>query len=529
MPVKMPVNAIRLGLSPLLSAAQARARDRHTIDVIGVPGLVLMEHAGRAVADVAMSARADDAGHGGDVGPVVVVCGGGNNGGDGYVCARHLLARGVDVVVLAAADPARLTGDAKIAADLFKSAAAHIGHPGIAVGDTAARVAASIPTVIVDALFGTGLSRPLDEDAIAIVVAIETVRARGARVIAVDVPSGLPTDGQAHTVAVAADITVTFGGEKIVHRSEPGRAHCGRVISVDIGFFPPPDEVTTVWHLDTVQLPALDVTAHKGRFGHVGVVAGDPGTGGAAILSALGALRSGAGLVTLLGDVDVPRPIEVMATPFTAVGPRTVASLDERSSSPPRPPWSLDAMVVGPGLTGDVATMAHVATGVRSWRTMATDAEQMLWTVADAGAVSGLSRGDADVWTPHPGEAARVLGISVVEVQHDRLATARRLVDVLGGVVVLKGHAPVIATASRLVVVGGDAPALAVAGSGDVLAGVIAAGLGGAFGASAVDAVVIASVWLHQRAGQGQGRGLLASELAERVRGAVAEARGDTP
>ncbi len=127
----MPAHAIRLRLSPLLSAAQARARDCHTIDTVGVPGIVLMEHAGRAVADVVSEVLA---GRDGDR-AVVVVCGGGNNGGDGYVCARHLLARGVDVSVMATVDPIDLKGDAKVAAELFIRAAKLIGHPGVAVSE----------------------------------------------------------------------------------------------------------------------------------------------------------------------------------------------------------------------------------------------------------------------------------------------------------------------------------------------------------------------------------------------------------
>jgi NAD(P)H-hydrate epimerase len=184
----------------------------------------------------------------------------------------------------------------------------------------------------------------------------------------------------------------------------------------------------------------------------------------------------------------------------------------------------LDALVIGPGFDDAVEHEDDRAT-VRAWRTEHERNERMLWTVADAGAVIALDKGCADVWTPHPGEAARALGTSTSEVQRDRLAAARALVEQKGGVVVLKGHAPVVATATRTVIVEGDAPALAVAGSGDVLAGVIGAGLGGAFGPGTIDDVVCAAVVVHQRAGQGQARGLLASELAARVRDAVASAR----
>ena len=502
----MATRAIHLTLEALLSASQARRRDRHTIDVIGVPGLVLMEHAGRAVADVVMATLAR---HRGSTGSVVVVCGGGNNGGDGYVCARHLLARNVDVTVNATVDPASLTGDAATAAALFASAAKHLGHPGVVVGDVPARVSQATPTVIVDALFGSGLARPLDEGATAVVVAIETVRARGASVIAIDVPSGLPCDGQQPGGAcVGADVTVTFGGHKIAHHSEPGRACCGDVVDVDIGFIPPADEQLEVWRLTGLALPGTDPTAHKGRFGHTAIIAGSVGMGGAATLAATAALRAGAGLVTLIGDVDVARPVELMA--------RSAASV----TAP-----GLDALVVGPGLVSsadvDDATLALV----RRLRADADASEGCLWTVADAGAIGVLGKGDADVWTPHPGEAARVLQTTTAAVQADRLAAARALVDLLGGVVVLKGHAPIVASSTGLVIVPGDAPALAVAGSGDVLAGVIGAGLGGAFGPGTVASVVMAAVWLHQQAGRGQARGLLASELAGRVRGAVEACR----
>lgn len=501
--------AIRLSLTPLLSGAQARARDRHTIDALSVPGLVLMEHAGRAVADVVMtrlegrSARAAPA-------AVLVVCGAGNNGGDGHVCARHLLARGVDVVVVSSVPLARLTGDARTAADLFERAARHLGHPGAVVGELPARIAASTPVVIVDALFGTGLSRPLDEAAIATVVAIDTVRRRGAVVVAVDVPSGVSADGLRPTgPCVGADVTVTFGGLKVGHVSEPGGAVCGDVIDVDLGFIPPADERLEVYRLDDVTLPAVDGTAHKGRFGHVGVVGGGAGMGGAAVLSALGALRAGAGLVTLVGDVDVQRPVEVMAAGDGAFD-------DGRLTG-------LDGLVIGPGLNG--ARGAGLRDRLRRLRAAADAAEHTIWTVADAGALSVLERGDADVWTPHPGEAARVLGGTVKDVQRDRVGAARALVERLGGVVVLKGHAPIVATATRAMIVPGDAPALAVAGSGDVLAGVVAAGLAGALGPGTLDSVTAAAVWLHQRAGRGEVRGLLASELAVRVRDAVAGAR----
>ncbi len=261
-----------------------------------------------------------------------------------------------------------------------------------------------------------------------------------------------------------------------------------------------------MWRVTGVTLPAVDVTAHKGRFGHVGVVAGSPGMGGASVLSSIAALRAGAGLVSLVGDVDVARPVEVM------------------SVAPSGDLASLDALVVGPGLAAHEAD--DVRAFVRHQRKDANAHERTLWTVADAGALTMLDKGDAEVWTPHPGEAARMLGVSVSDVQRDRIAAAHKIAFLKGGVVVLKGHAPVVATGSRVFVVDGDAPALAVAGSGDVLAGIIGAGLGGAFGPGTVDAVVVASVYMHQRAGADISRGALAAEIALRVRDVVESARG---
>ena len=486
-------------LRPLRTAAQARAVERHTIDVVGVPGLVLMEHAGRAVCDVVF------AHHRGGV--VVVVCGGGNNGGDGFVCARHLLGRGVHVVVFTPRARSSLTGDAATAAQLLDKAVVARGLDSAVVVtafDTD-RLAALRPTVVVDALFGTGLSRALDDDSTAVVTAIANARAGGATVIAVDVPSGLPTDGQVpHGAVVDADITVTFG-EKVAHASEPGAVHCGRVVDVDIGFVADSAAVVdavTICALDGIRLPPLDTSAHKNRYGHVGVVVGGDGTRGAALLSARAAQRTGAGLVTLLGHATMLRPDGLMGR-----------DLDDDDAFN-----GLDVVVIGPGLP------PKVALSLRQRLRAARD--HGLQVVADAGALGALIHGDADVWTPHPGEAARVLGVDNKAIQGDRISAARALVKALGGVVVLKGACPIVATSSQLVVVEGGSVAMAVAGSGDVLTGVIAAALGGALGAGTTASRAIAAVHLHQQAGKGQARGLFACELADHVRHAVAVARG---
>ena len=496
--------------SPVRSAAQARALDAHSIDVVGIPGRVLMEHAGRAVADVVVTRLR--AGH-----SVVVVCGGGNNGGDGFVCARHLLSRGVDVAVLCTHAVEAMRTDAAASFATLLAAARVRGVDVVTVladaddvGDAMrARLAAARPAVIVDALFGNGLSRPLDGHAAAIVDAINTVRDEHADVVvvAVDVPSGLPTDGQRPTGAVVrADVTVTFGGRKIAHVIEHGVRVCGDVVDVDIGFVGAADEVVDVFVVDGVRLPAADPFAYKKRWGHVGVVVGDDGTRGAALLAAHAAQRAGAGLVTVIGDRTMPRPIELMARDH-----------DDDDA------FAVDALVVGPGLSAKAALALRDR--VRAARASGTG----LFVVADAGALGAFGHGDADVWTPHPGEAARVLGTSSADVEADRVAAARALHQLLGGVVVLKGAAPIVVSATALHVIPGGAAALGVAGAGDVLAGIIGAGLGGAFVSGAdveVEATTIAAVWLHQQAGKNEARGLLASELADNVRAAVAVARG---
>jgi NAD(P)H-hydrate epimerase len=501
------VHAVQLTWSPLFSAAEARAADAWSIAALGIPGIVLMEHAGRATADVVVAELARLPAH--NV-VVDVVCGPGNNGGDGWVCARHLLGRGVRVRVLSLVAPAALKGDAAQAAAMFLAARAQafasvrvdVVIDGEGGHDVARALGDGSATVVVDALYGTGLSRALDDNCARIVEAIAARRDRGARVVAVDVPSGLPADGEAPRAVtsgravVDADVTVTFAGRKIAHVAEPGFSHCGVVVDVDIGLLHPPDEERRVFCLDALALAAPSSTSHKGTWGHVGVVAGARGTAGAALLAARGALRAGAGLVSVLGDVDgVPRPPEVMARALDDAGLEAV-----------------DVVVVGPGLPPSQA--AALVPSLLRRRALAG---RPCRVVADAGAIGALPAGLVDVWTPHPGEGARVLGATTAEVQRDRLVAARALVARLGGVVVLKGAAPVVASSTRAVLVPGGAPALAVGGSGDVLAGVIGAALAGSLGVASVDDAVCAAVWLHQQAGRALSRGAFAGEIADSV------------
>jgi NAD(P)H-hydrate epimerase len=507
---------------------------------LGIPGVVLMEHAGRAVADVVARFTTKSA---------LVIAGPGNNGGDGWVVARHLWGRSIPCPVVTLVAPAALTGDAALSARIFLRTAAARGWDCEQLGGEAGSERAPFrhvdlasdlehllqtvdPDVVVDALFGTGLRRTLEGVALHIVKALARF---GGPIVSIDIPSGLPTDGQApRGPCVRAAATVTFQQKKIAHASEPGRAHCGDVHVVDIGIMEPPlrnDALSAGAHrlLDArALLPAVDVDAHKGRFGHVAVVAGE--FTGAARLASRAALRAGAGLVTILA-----RSRDALGgAALTGVDAEImVRALDgELEGAPEEASRNIGALVVGPGLGADRIDVAR--------RLLAEAARTRVPCVVDAEAVEALAQrpiqGLRGHVTPHPGEAGRALGVSSADIQQDRLAAVRALKQRFGPgvVVVLKGSSPLIlgdaaddgaadgAAGAGPIVVEGGAPALAVAGSGDVLAGAIGGLL--ARGMSPLDAA-LAGVEAHQRAGRALAalgaRGHLASEIADAIRGAL--------
>ena len=475
----------------LLSAAQAKAADAYSINEAGIPGIVLMEHAGRAVADEAQRmAKIERA---------VIVTGPGNNGGDGWVAARHLWGRGIPCPVLALRSPAELVGDSAQAAGMFERSARLQGwqvqgrawHAIHAADTLSAFVFSFCPDVIIDAVFGTGLTRP---PAGALDAVLQAVNASGLPVLAVDLPSGLPTDGDAPRGAVvSAARTVTFSRAKIAHFGEPGASLCGALACVDIGLQAPPLEEISTFVVEDAFAPGDDDAAHKNFFGHVAVVEGSAATRGASHLAARAALRMGAGLCTLLTDDPTRvRPAELMA--------RDLSTTDM---------GDFRAVVVGPGL-GSTSTLPGLLQRARAAGCR---------VVADADALPLLQPGDAAVVTPHPGEAARLLQTTSSDIQRDRLAAARALQQRLGAIVVLKGAVPVVCDAQHAFFIPGYHPALAVAGSGDVLAGAIGALL--ARGLSPLDAAVLGAV-AHQRAGASLGRrGHLATEIADALCGAL--------
>ncbi len=484
----------------VVTAAEMRALDRWTIEH-GTPGTTLMERAG-AGATAALRRWQPRLRK-----PVAVVCGKGNNGGDGFVIARHLKRARVPVEVHLVGRPEAVRGDAAEMLARWKGKT-HVVASAADVQALAGRLARA--GVVVDALLGTGLNAPVDGVLAAVVGAIN---AAGRPVFAVDLPSGLSADtGRALGVAVRADCTATFAFAKIGQAVPPGSEACGRLEIVDIGISA--DAVaavgprTRVLDAATVGalLPRRGAEAHKGTAGHVLVIAGSRGKSGAALLCAGAAARSGAGLTTLavpaeLQSVAEGHVREAMTERFAGV--EDVARLLGGRA----------AVTCGPGLGLTDATRAIVAHVVAHCEApLVLDADGLN---AVAGTTALRDRRGPTVVTPHPGEMSRLLGIDTQAVQADRLSVARRLAARDGVVVVLKGAGTVIATPD------GDAalcptgnPGMASGGMGDVLAGVIGALL--AQQLSPFDAACF-GVYAH---------GLAADSVAER-RGQVGLLAGD--
>ena len=465
---------------PVLTAAEMRRADRRTIEEIGLPGAVLMENAGAAVAAL-VEARFPAARR------IVVLCGRGNNGGDGFVVGRRLGARSLAVLLGARG---RVQGDAALHLDVLRRS----GGALVELGDEAAwqgflpQLAEA--DLLVDAVLGTGLDRAPSGLAALAVAALVGRHAAGVPVIAVDLPSGVSSDGgKADWPTARATLTVTFGAPKRGHVLPPACDAVGELIVADIGI---PAAVIAESEPALFLVEDRDVAeafarrprgAHKGDFGHVLVVAGSLGKSGAAVLAATGALRSGAGLVTVatpepcLPIVAASRP-ELMTEPLPATGSgglaeagidRLLALAAER-----------DSVVIGPGLGQDASTRALVRAFVRACPVpILIDADGLNALAAAEGRASALAvlrRDLPTILTPHPGEMARLVGRSTREVQAERPATAAALAQQTGAIVVLKGERTLVAEPNgRSAVTAAGNPGLARGGTGDVLAGVVGA------------------------------------------------------
>jgi hydroxyethylthiazole kinase-like uncharacterized protein yjeF len=502
----------------LLSVADMAAADRATI-AAGTPGLALMERAGRAVAD-AVSRRARP-GNG-----VLVLCGPGNNGGDGFVAARLLRERGFGVTVALAGERTALTGDAAAMAARWAGALEPI-----------AAVAPHNHALIVDALYGAGLNRPLVGDIAGLVLAIN---AAGRPVIAVDVPSGLSGDsGRTEGPAVRADETVTFFRLKPGHLLEPGRGLCGVVTLAQIGLVPEivfgasglrPAMFRNGPALWRELWPRHQHDTHKYRRGAVLVVAGGLSGVGAPRLGARAALHIGAGLVTV-----ACRP-EALAA-HAARGPdalmqRSIAT--EAALQALLDDERLGAVLIGPALGLDAEARSAVMAVLRADIPVVFDADALTLLASRPGWLRQRGKSymvkartlKPCVLTPHEGEFARLFGDDErIVTQASKLERARLAAAASGAVVVLKGPDTVIADPDgRAAINATGSWALATAGSGDVLGGLIAGLL--AQRMPAFEAAC-AAVWLHGKAGEALGPGLIADDLPDAIPSLVAPALAD--
>ncbi len=459
----------------------------------GTPGLTLMENAGRAVADVARRLVKPGS-------RVVVLCGPGNNGGDGFVAARHLKRASYDVRLYLIGPRDALKGDAADMARRFDGPVREMTPDAI-----------ESVHLVIDAMFGAGLSRPLSGIAAEMV---EAVNASSVPVLAVDVPSGLDgSTGSAAGDVIAADHTITFFRRKPGHLLMPGRALCGDVTVAPIGI--PAEVLGEVAPKTWANAPALwlplyrwpELAGHKYRRGHAVAVSGPAHQTGAARLSARGALRIGAGLVTVASpldalDVNANHLTAIMLKPFEgAVGLAEVLA-DERKN----------AVMVGPGAGVGEATAELVGAVLESGAAAVLDADAL---TSFTGAVGDLASMIVQrpsrpvVMTPHDGEFQHLFG----ERGGSRLERARAAAERSGAVIVLKGPDTVIASPDGRAAVNENAPPwLATAGSGDVLAGFVTGLL--AQGMPGFEAAC-AAVWLHGECAAMFGPGLIAEDLPE--------------
>lgn len=506
----MSAKPSRARVWPCPTGAEIRAIERDAIERLGIPGRTLMETAGRAVADAI-------ARHFPEKRRPLVACGGGNNGGDGYVIARVLAeqGRGVVPIVLDLARPEAQSPEAKANRERLDSAGVSVQR-----ATNARELEALVETsdLIVDAIFGIGLARPVEGP---IADVLRALAASGRPCVAVDVPSGLSSEtGRPLGLALEASLVVSFGLPKLGLALQPSRA---RILVADIGL--PAESIARGQvraHLFSRAaaarlLPERPLDGHKGTFGHVLVVGGSPGKTGAVRLAALGALRGGAGLVSLaapraLLPIYASALAEAICVVLDDVESGCLDAVHEAALA--RELETRDVLVLGPGLGQDPGSAA-LARGLlaRTRRPAVVDADALN---AFAGELERLRSEAPRVLTPHPGEAARLLGCSTGEIQADRPAAARALAARSGAIAILKGARTLIAKPDgELCVNPTGGPGLAAGGSGDVLAGLVGALL--AQGLSAWDASRVGA-YLHGLAGElGPKLGGLASELASRI------------
>lgn len=514
----------------IITAEQMREADRRTIAEIGIPGVVLMESAGRAVVSEILLRYPHLA-----PGPVLVLCGKGNNGGDGLVVARTLLQRGWQVTTILLAEESSVGGDARIYLDILQRLGASLDFaPDLSRAETLlAQI--PVPALIIDGLFGTGLTSPVSGHH---AFAIEWMNRAVAPKVAIDIPSGLDaTSGAILGSVLYADLTVTFAAAKLGQIIYPGVNCCGELVVVEIGILQTLlDELAVGILLDAGEvrrfLPARPATGHKGTFGHLLLVAGSCGKSGAAVLAAEAAQRTGAGLVTVAAPRTLQTTLAIKLTEAMTVPLDEVdGELAEAAFAQLAHLWpGKNVLALGPGLGRSAETGALVRRVV---------SECPLPLVLDADAIFALAGHDdvlarrpvgTTVLTPHPGEMAHLLGCTTTEIEADRVGTARRFAEKHGVLLVLKGARTIIAAPDGGILINPTGHAgMATGGMGDLLTGIIAALL--SQGAPPL-AAAAAGVWLHGRSGDRLrprfgDAGLLASDLLAEIPGARNEALTD--
>jgi ADP-dependent NAD(P)H-hydrate dehydratase / NAD(P)H-hydrate epimerase len=483
-------------MDELLTTAEMAAADRLAISG-GIPGITLMKNAGRAVADVVCRAV--------ECRRVVVVAGPGNNGGDGFIAARYLAERGYNVRVCLVGEPAGLKGDAGLAAGQWSGPV-----------DEAAPAKLAGCDLIVDALFGAGLDREIEGLPRAMIGAMN---GQGVPIIAVDLPSGINgTSGAVMGAAVNATRTVTFFRRKTGHMLLPARVHCGPVELADIGI---PDSVLETIKPQTfangpkrwsASFPKPGLQGHKYTRGHAVVVSGGLASTGAARLAARAALRAGAGLVTIASPrealaINAAASLAVMVRPVDGAAELGAFLTDKRRN----------AIVLGPGGGVGAPMQEQVLTALKGPAAVVLDADALTsFAEEPEKLVSAIASHPSSgvVLTPHEGEFIRIFN----EIQrgmnfNSKLEKTRRAAEYCGAVVVHKGADTVVAApCGQALIADNGPPSLATAGSGDVLAGLVAGLM--AQGMRAFEAAG-AAVWLHGEAATEFGAGLIAEDLPE--------------
>lgn len=500
----------------LLTAEEMRRVDQTAIKDLGIPGVVLMENAGLRVLEAIREIIGHPRGK-----KVVIFAGKGNNGGDGFVVARHLLNEGSEVKVLLFADICEITGDAKVNLNILQSMGQKIFSINSPNSLNIVRLAVTYTDLVVDAIFGTGFKGRVPEHHANV---IDIINASEKPVVSVDIPSGLEANtGRVNGACVRAASTVTFAYAKIGLLVRQGPEYTGKLTVADISI--PPDMAArqgikrflVTREIIRKIIPARDPEGHKGTYGRVLVVGGSQGLSGAAVLAGNAALRAGAGLVTLaapagLHDILEVKLTEVMTRPLPesegcSIGIEALKDVREML-------MSVDVLALGPGLSTREQTVEFV-------RQLLPGLERP--TVIDADGLNALEGKPGIIknckapliLTPHPGEMARLMGIKTEEVQNNRIEVSLEAARELEAVIVLKGNRTVIAHPDGTLFINPTGnPGMASGGTGDVLTGIIAGLLGQ--GLPPLDAAV-AGVYFHG----------LAGDLAAAAKGMMSLVAGD--